>query len=353
MLSEFFNHIHNYPFMSDRIPATPPVIAPIPGGQTRPLWSVVIPTYNCIRYLQQTLESVLAQDPGPDKMQIEVVDDCSTDGNVEALVREVGKGRIGFFRQEKNRGSLRNFETCLNRSKGYLIHLLHGDDLVLPGFYEEIEKIFSLFPHIGAAYTRYTYIDDRGAISPPGPTLLEEPGVIEDFLLQIAQKQMLQAVAMVVKRKVYERLGSFFAVHYGEDWEMWIRIAAHYPVAYSPECLAIYRGGQGHSASITSSFLKTGQNIRDITKVIDIIQSYLPKEKRSELRRLARMNFSRHYARASTKIYYHNPKTAFVQAIGALKMNPDIKTAYWVMKLYLLHCRKVISNLNHSLWQTK
>lgn len=328
--------------MLDRIPSTPPDIAPVPDGQHRPLWSVVIPAYNCINCLRQTLESVLAQDPGPDKMQIEVVDDCSTDGDVEALVLEVGKGRVGFFRQPINRGSLRNFETCLNRSRGFLIHLLHGDDLVLPGFYKEMEKVFSLFPQIGAAFTRYTYIDEQGNITPPGPTLLPAPGIVKDFLLQIAQKQMLQAVAMVVKRKVYEHLGSFFAVHYGEDWEMWIRIAAHYPIGYSPQCLALYRGGPGHSSSITGSFLRTGQNIRDISKVIDIIQTYLPTEKRKELKKLARMNFSRHYAKASNKIYYYNPKAAFIQANGALRMNQNIKTVYWVMKLYLLHCRKVI-----------
>ena len=339
--------------MNDRIPDKPPVIASVPEGISRPLWSVMIPTYNCLDYLRYTLESVLEQDQGPERMQIEVVDDCSTDGDVAALVQEVGKGRIGFYRQEKNRGSLRNFETCLNRSRGELIHLLHGDDLVMKGFYQEIETLFSLFPHSGAAFTRYTYVDHKGHISTPGSTLLDDRGILEDFLLQIASQQMVQAVAMVVRRHVYEQLGSFFAVHYGEDWEMWVRIAAHFPVAYSPQCLAIYRGGQEHSASITSNFLKTGQNLKDIAKVIEIVQSYLPKEKRGALRKLARRNFSRHYAKASHKLYQYNPKTAFIQANGALHMNKDIKTIYWVITLYLLHCRKLMSNLNHLLWQTK
>jgi len=31
---------------------------------------------------------------------------------------------------------------------------------------------------------------------------------------------------MVVKREVYEKLGGFYGVEYGEDWEMWVRIAA-------------------------------------------------------------------------------------------------------------------------------
>lgn len=297
-----------------------------------------------MKWLRQTLESVLKQDPGPEKMQIEVVDDCSTDGDVGAMVQNMGKGRIGFFRQEKNQGSLRNFETCLNRSKGHLIHLLHGDDLVLDGFYSEVERLFTQFPQAGAAFTRYAYIDDENVITPPGKELLNEPGIIDDFLLQIAQKQLLQAACMVVKRSVYEHLGSFFAVHYGEDWEMWTRIAAHYPVAYSPACLALYRGGQGHSASITSNSLSTGQNIRDITTVIEIMQNYLPREKRKSLKRIAVKNFSRAYAKASNRIYWHNRNAAFVQANGALKMNLDIKTVYWVLKLYLLHFTRHFRN---------
>jgi hypothetical protein len=211
--------------------------------------------------------------------------------------------------------------------------------MVLNGFYKEMELLFDRFPQAGAAFSRFAYIDDQNNFSPPGKALQSAAGVIEDFLLQIAQKQLLQAAAMVVKRSVYEHLGSFFAVHYGEDWEMWIRIAAHYPVAYTPKCLALYRGGQGHSSSITSNSLKTGQNIRDIRTVIEIVQNYLPEKKRKELRRIAMRNFSRAYAKASHRIYNHDPRAAFVQANGALKMHQDLKTIYWVMRLYLLHVR--------------
>ena len=116
-------------------------IPPVPESD-RPLWSVMIPVYNCAAYLPETLRSVLQQAPGPDEMQIEVIDDHSTDADVEKLVKEIGRGRIAYCRQPQNVGSVRNFETCLNRSTGHIIHLLHGDDKVRPGFYE---KMFSLF----------------------------------------------------------------------------------------------------------------------------------------------------------------------------------------------------------------
>ncbi|MEH2436132.1 MAG: glycosyltransferase [Nostoc sp.] len=44
-------------------------ISPVPKETPRPLWSVIIYTYNCANYLRETLASVLAQDPGADVMQ--------------------------------------------------------------------------------------------------------------------------------------------------------------------------------------------------------------------------------------------------------------------------------------------
>src|SRR5688500_18356669 len=213
----------------------------------------MIPSYNCIQYLSKTIESVLMQDMGPLKMQIEVIDDCSNDGNVEELVKDIGKGRVNFYQQKENVGSLRNFETCINRAKGKYIHLLHGDDLVKKGFYNEIESLFQKFPTIGSAITNYNWVNEKEIENLPSQEILKEPGIIDNWLLKIASKQMVQPPAVVVKRSVYEEIGSFFGVHYGEDWEMWIRIASKYPVGYSPKCLATYRGG--HSTNISSEYV--------------------------------------------------------------------------------------------------
>ncbi len=196
--------------MEDRIPIQPPLIKPVGDAQARPLFSVMIPAYNCIRYLKKTLESVLCQDLGPRQMQIEVVDDCSEDGNVKQLVIEIGKGRIGFYQQNVNRGSLRNFETCLNRAKGFYIHLLHVDDVVEPGFYEEINYLFSAFPTIGSAITNYNRINENDVESKPSNKILNSAGIIDNWLYRIASKQMIQPPCVVVKREVYEKLGGFF-----------------------------------------------------------------------------------------------------------------------------------------------
>jgi len=100
-------------FIDDFDPTiSPPSISSVSLGLNRPKWSVMIPTFNCANYLRQTLESVLEQDPGPDQMQIEVVDDCSTKDDPESVVREVGRGRVLFYRKTQNEGAAANFNTC-------------------------------------------------------------------------------------------------------------------------------------------------------------------------------------------------------------------------------------------------
>jgi hypothetical protein len=138
-------------------------------------------------------------------------------------------------------------------------------------------------------------------------------------------------------------LGGFFGVNYCEDWEMWIRIAAHFPVAYSPQCLAMYRCGQENRISITSNSFIRGDNFANINKAIEIVQGYLPIEKRKFLKRMARKKYSMHIAKACGKIYTYNPKVALLQAKGALKMDQNIRTLYWVLKLYMVHLRNIIS----------
>lgn len=261
-----------------RVPSSPPEIKPLPAGTIRPLWSVMIPAYNCSVFLEKALISVLQQDMGEDLMQIEVVDDCSTDADVAALVQRIGGGRIKYFRQEKNVGSLRNFETCINRSKGQFVHLLHGDDKVKNGYYDKITELFSRYPDAGAAYSAWDCIDSDDTILRHSRIEAEEEGILDDWLCKLAEHQRLQYACISVKREVYEKLGGFYGVTYGEDWEMWARIAKHYPTAYTPDILVEYRE---HDNNISMQSFLTGKNIRDIHKVIQTIYSYLsPEEKR-------------------------------------------------------------------------
>jgi GT2 family glycosyltransferase len=250
--------------------STIPLLDP---GIDRPLWSVMIPTYECAQYLRETLRSVLAQDPGADLMQIEVVDDASSD-DPAAVVEELGAGRVDFFRQPHNVGHVENFNTCLRRARGQLVHLLHGDDAVREGFYETMRRPFEEQPDIGAAFCRYIATDEQGAWQVVSPLEQRVSGILEGWLERIAVGQRLQTPSMVVRSEVYERLGGFDRrLAWTEDWEMWVRIASHYPVWYEPEPLALYRI---HSVSSSGRLTRTGETIRDTRRAIQLIRGHVP-----------------------------------------------------------------------------
>lgn len=322
--------------METRIPLNPPLIPLVKQSEIRPLWSVMIPTYNCINYITVLLETVLSQNYSPALMQIEVVDDYSTDGDVEKLVEEIGLGRVSFYRQPFNKGSLRNFETCILRSKGHYIHILHGDDFILNGFYEEIESLFNLYKTAGAAFTNFKYCDHTNSvIQIINKPLLLQQGLIPDFLLEISFRQLIQPPAMVVKRSTYEKLGSFYAVHFGEDWEMWTRIAAQFPVAYSPRYLACYR--VAHGIGISHNSFLSGQNVADIKKVIGIIGNYLPVDKKRIIKKKATTYYSIYIIKVANGLLKDNTKAAFIQVKGALEISKSLSTIYWATRFFIMY----------------
>lgn len=261
-----------------------------PANAVRPLWSVMIPTYNCAETLAQTLGSVLAAGCNPEEMQIEVVDDCSTD-DPRAVVEALGRGRVAFHRNPRNLGHAGNFNACLARSRGRLVHLLHGDDWVGPTFYRDMRQLFAKAPQLGAAFCRHTIVNDDGSPQRLSPLERETPGLLQDWVAKIAAELPLQPPAMVVRREVYEALGGFDVRmrSCGEDWEMWLRIAAAFPVGYHPEPLAFYRD---RANSLTKRAVRTGQNIRDVRLAASIARSYLPASVRPALDR-ARANWAR------------------------------------------------------------
>src|SRR6267378_4467279 len=119
----------------------PPAIRVLPVDDDRPFWSVMIPTYNPrADYLKETLKSVLQQDPGPDQMQIEVIDDGSSDDTASEVTRRIGAGRVTFHRELENRGLANAWNRCIERARGHWVHILHQDDIVLPGFYDALRK---------------------------------------------------------------------------------------------------------------------------------------------------------------------------------------------------------------------
>jgi glycosyltransferase involved in cell wall biosynthesis len=317
----------------ERILREPPMISPLADGAKRPLWSVMIPVYNCAAFLPSTLRTVLIQDPGEATMQIEVVDDGSTDADVEKIVREIGKGRVKYFRQPRNVGSLRNFKTCLERANGFLVHLLHGDDRVRHGFYKRMQDLFSRHPEIGAAFCRYAYIDERGNFMYSQAAEMEKEGVLEDWFEKLCERQRIQYAAMVVRRSVYENLGGFYGAEYGEDWEMWVRIAARYRIGYIPEILAEYRK---HASSISGRSFITGKNMDELRWVMDRIGKLVPEDKREAIGQESRRFYAHYALRTANQLWKelrHKPG-ALAQVKAAWSMQKDPFLCYKILKLF-------------------
>jgi predicted O-linked N-acetylglucosamine transferase (SPINDLY family)/glycosyltransferase involved in cell wall biosynthesis len=263
-----------------------PTIAPVPKGVYRPFWSVMIPTYNCADSLSETLKSVLEQAPAPEQMQIEVVDDYSIEDDPEAVVKEIGKGRVSFFRQPQNVGAMLNFNACIQRANGQWVHILHGDDTVLPGFYSRFREAIEKEPTVRAVFCRHIYMDEKSHWSFLSQLERETPGILSDCLERLVIFNRIMTPSIVVKRSVYEELGGFnLELFHSGDWDMWKRIATTYPVWYDSQPLACYRQ---HSNSDTSRLMITGANIADGCKSIAISESYLPKTIATELSNQAR-----------------------------------------------------------------
>ncbi|MDP9072906.1 MAG: glycosyltransferase, partial [Actinomycetota bacterium] len=229
----------------------------------------MIPCFNSAAFLVRALESVLAQDEGPDAMQIEVVDDASTNDDAAQAVNRVGRGRVGYFRQANNVGAAANFTTCVRRSAGEWVHILHSDDVVLPGFYQRYRRRIEACPDavMVAAQSILTDADERWvAVTPPVDTA---GGYMSDAAFTIASELPIQCVAVVVARSAYERLGGFHPLlFHANDWEMWARVAGDGPVAWVDVPMGLYRS---HPDSDSTRLYRSTAYLDDCTAAVDVI----------------------------------------------------------------------------------
>ncbi|PYK59868.1 MAG: glycosyl transferase family 2 [Verrucomicrobia bacterium] len=250
----------------------PPAIRVLPVDNCRPLWSVMIPTYNPRPdYLEETLHSVLQQDPGPEQMQIEVIDDRSTDDVAAQTIRRVGGGRVSFHAELQNRGLANTWNRCIERARGHWVHILHQDDIVLPGFYTQLRK-GAEDSDAGAIFCRYASTNSKGHWMGISELHRESAGLLDDWHARITVQQLIQCPAIAVRRFVYEQLGGFLPrLRYTADWEMWQRVASQFSFWFEPSILACYRV---HSDSATSRLRRDAADVREVREVIDLTTAY-------------------------------------------------------------------------------
>ena len=264
-------------------PPVQPSIDPLPPGTRRPTYSVMLPTYEPELPLERALASVLAQAPAADSMQIAVVDDGSRRVDVEAIVRRCSPpGRVEIHRHDHRIGLAGNWNRCLRLARGRLVHILHQDDSILPGFYGRIERGFLAAPDAGMAFCRSRIVDGHERLIKTSSRQQWLPGILSTWLPRIAQRQRVQTPAAVVARSVYERLGGFRSdLCHALDWEMWVRIAASYPVWYEPRVLAVYCR---HGGNESSRLLDSGEVWPDLLQAIELNSRWLGGNERQRVR---------------------------------------------------------------------
>ncbi|EYD75952.1 Glycosyl transferase, family 2 [Rubellimicrobium mesophilum DSM 19309] len=295
-----------------------PTIPPIAEPAASPRWSVMIPTYESAHLAAGAIDSVLKQALPPDDMEIVVVDDASRD-DIERVVAERG-GRVRLHKQPSNLGVPANLTECIRLSRGQLVHILHGDDMVRPGFYAAMEKGFA-DPSVGAVWCRQIFMDRDGNWT--GVSAIEAPeGRVLHAARFLAERQRIMTPSICVRRSVYEAVGGFHPeLRCVEDWEMWVRIAARFAIGHVHEPLAVYRM---HAAS------NTGRNLRDAAeaayagKAIDLFAAHLPPSEAGDVVRAARRSAARHALDTGWSLARGGDRSAGrAQAAAALRLSRD------------------------------
>lgn len=206
----------------------------------KPAVSVVIPLYNKGPYIARALNSVLVQTFRD--FEVIVIDDGSTDNGAQ-IVRGFNDSHIRLIQQEnqgvsaaRNRGII---ESCSE-----FIAFLDADDEWLPEFLETILNLRKSYPNAGAYATAYIRSETDGTISYPQKKWIPGKnweGTIPNYFALILKYPPICSSSVGIPRDVFSQIGKFQEdFGYGEDLDMWFRIALKYEIAFSSKNAAIY-----------------------------------------------------------------------------------------------------------------
>jgi glycosyltransferase involved in cell wall biosynthesis len=197
-----------------------------------PLVSVVVPLYNKAPYIERCARSVLVQTAGD--FELVVVDDGSTDGG-GAIVEALADSRIVLLRQE-NRGRSAARNRGIAAARAALIAFLDADDEMGPAYLEAMLGLRRRFPQAGLYATGYRksfhgHFTVQVSVQPDGRT---QPMLIDNYF-DYAPQYIVCSSNVALPRTVLDEFGGFAVQEsWGEDTDLWGRVALRYPLAYDP-----------------------------------------------------------------------------------------------------------------------
>ena len=286
-----------------------------PSEETWPRVSIVIPTYQSGRFLEEALRSALLQ-AYPD-LEILVLDGGSDDETAQILERY--DTWLAFWKSEADGGQSDAINQGFARASGEIVTFLGSDDLYLPGTFLDVARRYREQPHCGAVVGAFQIIDERSrALGAPVSPRIPAPGPQDLTLLDPASWRLHQAATFYTARALDEvGRGVEPALHYTMDRELLFRVARRFPIVLATACYGLFRRHSESKsvASILPMSREMGQLYLDLGE----------PDEGAEVRRRRRSLARHHWARGHWKL----ARSGVSQGSGAvalllvLKFRPD------------------------------
>jgi glycosyltransferase involved in cell wall biosynthesis len=189
-----------------------------------PVVSIVLATFNRLRYLRPAVDSVLAQTLGD--WELIVADDGSEGETARYLAALADLARIRVMRlpHTGNVPAVRN--AACREARGEYIAFLDSDDVWLPEKLALQVASLRAHPQRGWSHTAFAVIDEKGE-RPEGVHARSWPATEGWVLERVIRMDVVVAISsVVVRRRLLEQLGGFdAAMRVCEDYDLWLRLA--------------------------------------------------------------------------------------------------------------------------------
>ena len=193
--------------------------------------SIVTPSFNQAKFLEQTIRSVLDQSfPAAEYF---VMDGGSNDPSLEIIKKY--SDRLSGWVSEKDNGQAEAINKGMLRCSCDIIAWINSDDYYLPGAFQQAVKAFEEHPEAGIVYGNVLSVDGSGT-----PINLQK---FPDYnLADLMCFKIISQPAVFMRRFVLEKAGLINPeLHYLLDHQLWLRMAASAPIVHIPFTLAAAR----------------------------------------------------------------------------------------------------------------
>ena len=221
----------------------------------RPLVSVIMPAYNAEQYVDEAIESALAQTYRP--IEVLVADDGSTDGTAE-VVRGYGKPVVYLHRENAGPAAARNL--ALEHAKGKYVAFLDADDLWHPRKLEAQVPLLEADPALGLCGAELRSFCNGEPVEwspgPPAGEVYEIPG------RTVIMRNRFSTSALLARAEAVKRAGGFDEDIFGpEDWDLWRRVTAHWRAVHLRAVVAAYRERPGSISGDAARMLENNRKV--------------------------------------------------------------------------------------------